>query len=117
MNLTEKRRAERMLRDKFDAEIEALASWRNSDDPTPKPPATLVKKVQAVYDEVKAAGFEVNFYRDAPTITVSGSHPAIQKHRKAKAERSQALTERRDTLIRGVWAGSVEWPDIEKALA
>ena len=110
MNLSEKRRAEQMLKEAFDNREGNRPMSRK-----PEPPASLVKKVAALQQQIDALLDAARFQRDSHGGLVAlNDHPEYVKQRADHDARRITLHAERDELIRQVWADELTWDDIKK---
>ncbi len=110
MNLSEKRRAETMIREAFNNRESA---YKRPPDPTPS--VALVKKARdlarALDDLIASAHFRRGS-RDE--LVPTNDHPEYVKARAAQDARRTALHAEREEWIRRLWADELTWDDIKK---
>jgi hypothetical protein len=110
MNLSEKRRAEQMIRAAFDnREGGRLVQV------TPMPSSTLVKEVERLSRVMDTLLDKAHFRRDSRgNLSATNDHPDIVKARTEYEARLVTLRAERDETVRRVWADELTWDDIKK---
>lgn len=106
MNLTEKRRAVALIKDRAEAAKNAVGQ---DEPPLELPKAIQAKadKIASLMQEVKDAGFVVNFYGGV-NVNYSNDHPDVTARSQRREAERKAIKERAERIELDVWAGRIE---------